>query len=91
MCTDRCLATMPGVGSGSRPAFFALISSQCAGMMLKKTFPAMIVPSMAPTWRNAARGWKSWMHPQAAIVVEHEDQRPAAAAPWPTSSRQRTS
>ena len=60
---------MPGVGSGSRPACLALISSQWAGMMLKKTFPAMIVPSIAPTWRNAARGWKSWAQPHAASAV----------------------
>jgi hypothetical protein len=35
-------------GSGSRPACFARISSQCAGMIDEEDVPAMIVPSIAP-------------------------------------------
>ena len=59
MCTERCFAWMPGAGSGSRPASFARISSQWAGMMTKKTFAAITVPIIAPTCSHAARGLKS--------------------------------
>ena len=85
---------IPGVGSGSRPAFLALISSQWAGMMLKKTFAAMIVPSMAPTWRNAARGWNSSPQPQAASVVSRTIKTQSTISPFRprgSRSRQRTS
>ncbi len=59
LCTERCFARRPGSGSGSRPCCFARTSSQCAGMITKKTFAAMIVPSIAPTWRKDARAAKS--------------------------------
>ena len=63
--TERCLAWSPGAGSGSRPASFARISSQWAGMMSKKTFATITVPIIAPTWSHAARGLKSSAEPHA--------------------------
>jgi len=51
----RGFARIAGAGSGSRPACFARTSSQWAGMMTKKTFATMIVPSIAPSWSQTAR------------------------------------
>ena len=50
---------MPGAGSGSRPARFARMSSQWAGMITKKTLPTIIVPIIEPTSMNIARGANS--------------------------------
>ena len=77
MCTERCFAWMPGRGSGSRPSSFARISSRCAGMMTKKTFAAMTVPIIEPTWSQAARGLKSSAdaHAESATSVNSTGQR----------------
>ena len=72
MWTERCFAWMPGAGSGSRPASFARISSRCAGMMSKKTFAAITVPIIAPTWSHAARGLKSSDEPHAASATSRK-------------------
>ena len=69
MCTERCFAWSAGAGSGSRPASFARISSQCAGMMTTKTFAAITVPIIAPTWSHAARGLKSSEDAHAASTT----------------------
>ena len=54
---------------GSRPACFARTSSQCAGMITKKTLPTIIVPSIAPIWRYIARALNRCPMPQAATVM----------------------
>ena len=76
MCTDRFFASSSGAGSGSRFSSIAATSLRCAGMITKKTFAAMIVPSITPTWRYAARGAKSSPAPQAA----------SATSPVPTTA-----
>ena len=80
--TERCLAWSPGAGSGSRPASFAPISSQWAGMMSKKTFATITVPIIAPTWSHAARGLKSSAEPSGERDEreEHGPQHPAVRA-----------
>ena len=55
MCVERCLARVESVASGVRPAVAAAICSRCAGTMRIQTLATMIVPSIAPTWMNAAR------------------------------------
>ena len=53
-------------------------------MITKKTFAAMIVPSITPTWRYAARGAKSSPAPQAASGDEpRADDRERDLAPLP--------
>ena len=42
-------------------------------MITKKTFPTIIVPIIAPTWRNAARGANS-RHDAYADADEREDE-----------------
>ncbi len=50
------------VGLAALPAF-ARTSSQCAGMITKKTFATMIVPSIAPIWIAVPRPENSSLSP----------------------------
>ena len=74
---ERRLPSRPGAGSGSRPASFARTSFQWPGMITKRTFAAMIVPSMAPSCRSVPRPEKTWLMPQAVSV--------STASPTPAS------
>ena len=53
-----------GGASGSRFSSIARTSFRCAGMITRRTFATMIVPSIAPTWRYAARAAKSSSRPR---------------------------
>ena len=78
--TERCLAWIPGAGSGSRPASFARISSQWAGMMSKKTLATITVPIIAPTWSHAARGLKSSAEAQAESATSAKSRATSSPA-----------
>ena len=77
------------MGSGSRPSCFARTSSQCAGMITKKTFATMIVPSIAPTSMYAARGESS--SPAAHALRQTNAKTESASAHSRSPSRRQSS
>ena len=80
MWTERRLPSSAGAGSGSRPASFARISSQCAGMITKSTFAAMIVPSIAPTCSHAACAAKRFVEAHAATAMRTTSMVPSTSS-----------
>ena len=61
MWTERCLPMAPSAGSGSSWAISEATIFFWLGMMMPKTFTAMIVPMKAPTWMSAPRPEKTWL------------------------------
>ena len=73
----------PGLLS-SVPVSIALTNARCEGIMTLKTFPAIIVPIIAPKWIKAPRPLKRLVRPHdvmAAMSVKHR----AVARPFETT------
>src|SRR6185503_940538 len=82
LCFERRPARATVAASGAVPALTAAMIFFCAGQIRIQTFIAMMVPNIAPTWMNTARGAKTRDIPQAATATSaNETSAPGCSLP----------
>jgi len=70
------LGALPSSGFGADPPRIAATIRFWPGMMMKKTFAAMIVPMAVPTWMNT-RGRRAADSPQARTPIRTNTTAPS--------------
>jgi hypothetical protein len=85
------LARAPYEVYTGRPAAVAASMCFCAGMMRKNTLEAITVPSIAPTFRKAARGVKTRETHEASVIARPRPRTPKARPSRAIGVRQRRS